>query len=115
MVYGLWEGLRLVLEDGLERRWQQHRDAGELLQAELSELGFQLFAKEGFRLPQLTSVLLPDGVSDELRARLLTEFDIEIGGGLGAGAGKVWRIGLMGHGATGDNVRQLIKALQTLL
>ncbi|MCP4249278.1 MAG: alanine--glyoxylate aminotransferase family protein, partial [bacterium] len=83
MVYGLWEGLRLVLEEGLEERWARHQEVGEFLQAELTEMGFKLYAKRGYRLPQLTSVSLPKGVNDNLRARLLTDFDIEIGGGLG--------------------------------
>ena len=115
MVYGLWEGLRLVLAEGLESRWQRHADAGGFLRDELMNLGFELFARDGFRLPQLTSVRLPDGVPDSLRGQLLNEFDIEIGGGLGEGAGKVWRIGLMGHGATRDNVRRLVKALDALI
>jgi len=115
MVYALWEGLRLVLEEGLEERWARHQDAGDFLQNELSEMGFELFATGGNRLPQLTSVRLPDGVDDGLRGRLLNEYDIEIGGGLGAGAGSVWRIGLMGHGATRENAKRLIKSLQSLV
>lgn len=115
MVYALWEGLRLVLEEGLEARWERHRDTGEFVQNELTGMGFELFAQEGYRLPQLTSVRLPNGVDDGLRSRLLNEFDIEIGGGLGEGTGKVWRIGLMGHGATRDNAGRLLNALQELL
>jgi alanine-glyoxylate transaminase/serine-glyoxylate transaminase/serine-pyruvate transaminase len=115
MAYGLWEGLRLALDEGLEARWSRHQDVGDFLQSELTEMGFELFAREGYRLPQLTSVRLPAGVGDGLRSRLLQEYDIEIGGGLGEGAGKVWRIGLMGHGATRDNALLLIKALQELI
>jgi alanine-glyoxylate transaminase/serine-glyoxylate transaminase/serine-pyruvate transaminase len=115
MVYGLWEGLRLVLEEGLEDRWARHKEAGEFLQEELTGMGFKLYAKRGYRLPQLTSVSLPKGVSDDVRSRLLHDFDIEIGGGLGAGAGKVWRIGLMGFGAKKENVIRLVQALRALI
>lgn len=115
MVYALWEGLRLVGDEGLEVRWARHQDAGDFLQAELAEMGFELFAQEGYRLPQLTSVRLPETVDDSWRGRLLDEFGIEIGGGLGEGAGKVWRVGLMGHGATRDNALRLVKSLQALL
>ena len=115
MVYGLWEGLRLVLEEGLEERWARHHEVGEFLQGELTNMGFKLYAKRGFRLPQLTAVTLPKGVSDELRGKLLNDFDIEIGGGLGAGAGKVWRVGLMGFGARKGNVIRLVQALRAII
>jgi len=115
MVYGLWEGLRLVLEEGLEERWARHQEVGDFLQAELTEMGFKLYAKRDFRLPQLTSVSLPKGVSDDLRGRLLNDFDIEIGGGLGAGAGKVWRIGLMGFGAKRENALRLVQSLRAII
>ncbi|MCP3975054.1 MAG: alanine--glyoxylate aminotransferase family protein [bacterium] len=115
MVYGLWEGLRLVMEEGLETRWARHQDAGDFLQDALTELGFQMFARKGYQLPQLTSVRLPADVPDSLRGNLLHEFGIEIGGGLGEGAGKVWRIGLMGHGATRHNAERLIESLRALL
>ena len=115
MIYGLWEGLRLVLDEGLEERWARHREAGEFLQSELTEMGFKLFARRGYRLPQLTSVRLPKGVDDGLRARLLNDFDIEIGGGLGEVAGKVWRVGLMGFGAKKANVIRLVQSLRALM
>jgi alanine-glyoxylate transaminase/serine-glyoxylate transaminase/serine-pyruvate transaminase len=115
MVYSLWEGLRLVLEEGLEERWARHQEVGEFLQRELTDMGFKLYAKRGYRLPQLTSVALPKGVSDDLRGKLLNDFDIEIGGGLGAGAGKVWRIGLMGFGARKGNVIRLVQALRAII
>lgn len=115
MVYGLWEGLRIVLDEGLEERWQRHEEVGEFLQSELGELGFKLFAKRGFRLPQLTSVRLPSGVDDSLRHTLLNDFDIEIGGGLGTVAGKVWRVGLMGFGAKKENALRLVQSLRAIL
>ena len=115
MIYGLWEGLRMVLEEGLEERWQRHREVGEFLQSELAELGFKMFAKRGFRLPQLTSVRLPKGVDDGLRSTLLNDFDIEIGGGLGDVAGKVWRVGLMGFGAKKENALRLVQSLRAIV
>lgn len=115
MVYGLWEGLRLVLEEGLEERWNRHKEVGEFLESELTNMGFKLLARRGYRLPQLTAVTLPRGVHDSLRSRLLTDFDIEIGAGVGAGAGKVWRIGLMGFGAKKENVIRLVQSLRAII
>ena len=108
-------GLGVLLEEGLEASWARHASVGAQLQRELPELGFRLFAEER-RLPQLTSVWLPDGVDDaKVRGELLTRFDIEVGGGLGALAGKGWRIGLMGHGAREQSVTSLLGALRELL
>ena len=88
---------------------------GAQLQHALPELGFRLFAQER-RLPQLTSVWLPDGVDDaKVRGELLHRFDIEVGGGLGDLAGKGWRIGLMGHSAREQSVTTLLGALNELL
>lgn len=115
MIYALWEGLRLVLEEGLEDRWNRHQEVGDFLHAELTEMGFKLVAAKGYRLPQLTAVTLPKGVSDAARSRLLTDFDIEIGGGLGDLAGKSWRFGLMGFGAKKENVIRLVQSIRALL
>ena len=79
------------------------------------ERGWEMFAKDGHRLAQLTSVRLPDGVSDDLRGRLLHDHGIEIGGGLGELAGKVWRVGLMGHNSSRENVDRLLAALAQVL
>ena len=104
MLYALHAGLGVVLDEGLEVAWARHVAVGAQLQAALPELGFRLFAEER-RLPQLTSVWLPDGVDDaKVRGELLHRFDIEVGGGLGELAGKGWRIGLMGHGARDQSV-----------
>lgn len=112
---GLHEGLRLVLDEGLEARWSRHREVGERLQAELVDRGGRLLAQERHRLPQLTSVGWPDGVDEgALRRRLLEDHGIEVGGGLGAFAGSAWRIGLMGHGATHANVDRLLGAFDAL-
>jgi alanine-glyoxylate transaminase/serine-glyoxylate transaminase/serine-pyruvate transaminase len=115
MIYGLHEGLRLVLEEGLDARWARHHDAGRFLRNALVERGFELIAADGYRLPQLTAVRLPKGVDDSLRGELLTEFDIEVGGGLGEFAGTAWRIGLMGLGARRDHALRLIQALDSLM
>jgi alanine-glyoxylate transaminase/serine-glyoxylate transaminase/serine-pyruvate transaminase len=115
MLYALHAGLGALLEEGLEASWARHALVGAQLQAALPELGFRLFAEER-RLPQLTSVWLPEGVDDaKMRGELLRRFDIEVGGGLGELAGKGWRIGLMGHGAREQSVAALLGALHELL
>lgn len=116
MVYALHEGLRMVAEEGLEARFARHARVGGRLQSELEQRGFTLFAQEGHRLPQLTSALLPEGLDEgPLRRRLLEEHGIEVGGGLGAAKGKLWRIGLMGHGAQDETVDQLLSAIDEVL
>lgn len=115
MIYALAEGLRMVRDEGLETRWARHTEAGERLQKELVGRGFVLFAAEGYRLPQLTSILLPEGTDDRaVRRNLLDEFGIEVGGGLGEFAGRMWRIGLMGEGARHENVDRLMAAIDAL-
>lgn len=112
---GLHEGLRIVLEEGLEARWVRHQETGERLQAALVDRGLRLLAQDGHRLPQLTSMGWPDTVDEAARRRqLLDEHGIEVGGGLGTFAGSAWRIGLMGHGATHANVERLLDALDAL-
>lgn len=112
MLYGLHAGLGLVLQEGLEARIARHERVGRRLQAELEARGWTLLAQEGHRLPQLTAAALPDGMDEgALRRRLLDQHGIEVGGGLGAFAGKAWRVGLMGHNATDANVDLLLSAL----
>ncbi|MEX1178341.1 MAG: alanine--glyoxylate aminotransferase family protein [Nitriliruptor sp.] len=109
---GLHEGLRMVLEEGLETRWARHAEVGELFQSHLQDRDIELLAQEGHRLPQLTSFGWPEGVDEaELRGRLLHEHGIEVGGGLGTFAGTAWRVGLMGEGATHANVDRLLDAM----
>jgi alanine-glyoxylate transaminase/serine-glyoxylate transaminase/serine-pyruvate transaminase len=116
MVYALREALRLVLEEGLEARWERHRRNHQALKAGLNALGITYAAVEGHQLPQLNAVCIPVGVDDTAtRKRLLTEFGIEIGGGLGEFKGKVWRIGLMGHNARPNNVLLFLAALEQCL
>src|SRR5689334_11282919 len=115
MLYALHAGLGVVLEEGLDASHARHRDAGGRLQEALPDLGFRLFAQDR-RLPQLTSVWLPDGVDDaKTRDELRVRFGIEVGGGLGDLAGKGWRIGLMGHSARERSVTALLGALGSLL
>lgn len=116
MLYGLAQGLALVLDEGLENRWARHARLGAMLQDGLVAMGLPLLAQEGHRLPQLTTVGLPEGVDEaKMRRRLLDEYGIEVGGGLGAFAGRAWRIGLMGHSATERNVRLVLAAIADLL
>ncbi len=116
MVYGLHEGLVMIEEEGLEERFRRHREVGTALQDGLVERGFELFAQEGHRLPQLTAALLPDGREEgPLRKKLLEEHGIEVGGGLGPAKGKLWRIGLMGAGATAESAERLLGAVDELL
>jgi alanine-glyoxylate transaminase/serine-glyoxylate transaminase/serine-pyruvate transaminase len=115
MIYGLHAGLGVLLEEGLEASWARHAEVGGRLQAGLEDLGMKLFAAEGHRLPQLTTAWVPDGIDEAaVRRRLLVEYGVEVGGGLGEYAGKVWRIGLMGHTARPGNVVLLLGALGEL-
>lgn len=115
MIYGLHEGLRVVLEEGLEQRWGRHRHAGDHLQQGLMERGFGMLAAPDIRLSQLTSAILPDDIDDATaRNRLLFEHGIEVGGGLGALAGTVWRIGMMGYGATVETADRLLTAIDAI-
>ncbi len=116
MVYALREGLRLALEEGLEARFARHLRNHRALQAGLTALGLKYLAPEGKRLPQLNAVRIPDGVDDAAaRKRVLTEFGIEIGGGLGDFKGKAWRIGLMGYNSRPNCVFQVLAALEQIL
>lgn len=116
MTYALHEALRLVLEEGLDACFARHRLNHEALRAGLAALGMSFTAQEGHRLPQLNAVRIPDGVDDlAIRKALLNRFGIEIGAGLGAFKGKVWRIGLMGYASRTNNVLLLLSALEQLL
>jgi len=115
-VYALREALRLVLEEGLEERFDRHRRNHELLRKGLEELGFGFVVAPEYRLPQLNAVRLPNQIEDgPTRKRLLNEYNIEVGAGLGAFAGKVWRIGLMGHSCDENHVNVLLAALRKIL
>ncbi len=116
LVYGLHEALRLTLEEGLEACIARHQRMARALVAGLEAMGLKLFADPAHRLPSLTTVCVPEGVNDaRVRKALLDEFNIEIGGGLGPVAGKIWRIGLMGYSASKANVLLCLGALESLL
>jgi alanine-glyoxylate transaminase/serine-glyoxylate transaminase/serine-pyruvate transaminase len=116
MIYALREGLRLTLEEGLEARWARHLKNHQALKAGLNALGLEYSAAEGRQLPQLNAVKIPAGVDDlTVRKKLLADFGIEIGGGLGDFKGKVWRIGLMGYNSRPNCVFQVLGALEQCL
>jgi alanine-glyoxylate transaminase/serine-glyoxylate transaminase/serine-pyruvate transaminase len=116
MTYALYEALRLVHEEGLENSWARHRANHLALRAGLAALGIRYATDESCTLPQLNAVLVPEGVDDAaVRSALLNRFGIEIGAGLGAYKGKVWRIGLMGYGSRPANVLLFLAALEQLL
>lgn len=115
-LYGLHEALRLLDEEGIENAWARHARNHALLRDGLERLGLELVVRPEARLPQLNAVTIPDGIDDaSTRRRLLVEHDLEIGAGLGTFAGKVWRIGLMGHACTESNVRRCLEALEAVL
>jgi alanine-glyoxylate transaminase/serine-glyoxylate transaminase/serine-pyruvate transaminase len=116
MIYALRESLRLVLEEGLRQRWERHRKYHNALVSGLEKLGLSMLVEKKYRTPMLNSVIIPEGVDDgSVRNRLLNEYNIEIGSGLGPLKGKIWRIGLMGHSCTQENVDLILFALKNLL
>ncbi|MDJ1185593.1 pyridoxal-phosphate-dependent aminotransferase family protein [Roseofilum casamattae] len=116
MNYALYEALCLVAEEGLEARWERHQKTAELLWNGLADLGLSCYVAPELRLPSLTTVGLPDGVDEaKIRRQLLDDHNIEISGGLGDLAGKVWRIGLMGQNSRPENVERLLTTLKKLL
>ena len=116
MLYGLYQACYNILDEGLDRVIQRHRNMHTLLVNELSNLELKLFVKEQERLPMLNSIMIPESVQDtEVRSRLLNEFQIEIGGGLGPLSDQIWRVGLMGETAREKNIFRLIEALKNIL
>ncbi|MFC1783429.1 pyridoxal-phosphate-dependent aminotransferase family protein, partial [Planctomycetota bacterium] len=116
MVFALHEALRIIFEEGLEARFARHQRLHEKLRDGLEEIGFEFVVDPQFRLPNLNSVKIPPGLEDAaVRSRLLNEYNIEIGAGLGDFAGKVWRIGLMGSSCTENHINMLISALKTIM
>ena len=116
MNYALHEALRIVLEEGLKPRWERHARHHRALKAGLEAMGIRYLADPDHQLPMLNAVAAPEGVNEgEVRTRLLDEYDIEIGAGLGAVKGKAWRIGLMGESATERHVTGVLSALGSVL
>ena len=115
-LYALHESLLLLHEEGLENAWQRHRTQHELLRDGLQALGLELMVASPHRLPQLNAVRVPEGVDEAgVRMRLLQDYDLEIGAGLGPLAGRIWRIGLMGHTCRQENVQRCVEALGKVL
>ncbi len=115
-VYGLLEALRIVEEEGLQARFTRHKRHAAALAAGLGAMGLRLFAREGHRLPSLTTVCVPEGCDEAaVRSGLLNEFSLEIGGGLGPVKGKVWRVGLMGESSRPAALFSFLSALELLL
>jgi alanine-glyoxylate transaminase / serine-glyoxylate transaminase / serine-pyruvate transaminase len=116
MIYAIHEALRIVLEEGLEARIARHKRNHEMLRDGLIAMGFEFIVAPEFRLPNLNAVKIPAGFDDaEIRNRLLNEYNIEIGAGLGDFAGKVWRIGLMGESCTQNHINMLLSALKQIM
>ncbi|MCH8190917.1 MAG: alanine--glyoxylate aminotransferase family protein [Chloroflexi bacterium] len=116
MIYALREALRIVDEEGLQKRFARHRRSARALWAGLEAMGIGLIAPEGYRAYSLTTVRIPEGVDDAaLRRTLLEDWSIEIGGGLGPLRGKAWRVGLMGYNSTAKSVLTFLAALESAL
>ena len=116
MNYALHEALRILLEEGLEESWRRHRQTHEIFIREMRKLELETAVVESIRAPMINAIRIPESVDDaRVRQRLYDEFNIEIGAGLGPLKGKIWRVGLMGHGARAENVDLLAKALRQLI
>jgi alanine-glyoxylate transaminase/serine-glyoxylate transaminase/serine-pyruvate transaminase len=115
-MYGLHEALLMLHEEGLENSWSRHRAMHEKLVAGLEPLGLEFAVDAAYRLPQLNVVAAPEGVDEAaVRKQLLSEYNLEIGAGLGVFAGKMWRIGLMGYAARAENVLLCVSGMQQCL
>jgi alanine-glyoxylate transaminase/serine-glyoxylate transaminase/serine-pyruvate transaminase len=116
MIYGFREALRLIAEEGLEERWERHTVNARMLWDGLADLGIECHVPKEFRLPSLTTALVPQGVDSKAVAVYLRDnYNIEIAAGLGELAGKVWRIGLMGYNSRQENVALLLSAMKKAL
>jgi alanine-glyoxylate transaminase/serine-glyoxylate transaminase/serine-pyruvate transaminase len=115
-LYALHEALLVLHEEGIENSWKRHESNGKSLVDELKIIGLYPFVNENERLPQLTSITIPDGVDDvRIRSSLLNNYNIEIGAGLGELAGKVWRFGLMGYSSNEMNIQACVNALKEII
>ncbi len=112
-LYGLHEALLLVHEEGLENAWARHERNAEIFRAGLKKIGLNTFVNGDASLPELVTVVVPDGINEEaVRNHLLEKYGIEIGAGLGQLAGKIWRIGIMGYTSNEKNINLCLKALE---
>jgi alanine-glyoxylate transaminase / serine-glyoxylate transaminase / serine-pyruvate transaminase len=115
-LYAFREALRMIMEEGIENRWQRHANLAAGLRAGLEALELELFADPAYRLDPLTTVRVPEGIeAAKVIQQLYKDYNIEIGGGLGELAGKIWRIGLMGESCKASNVLLVLSALETVL
>lgn len=116
-MYALHESLIILQEEGLENSWKRHRELSQKLREGFEAMGIKYLVEEKSRLPQLNTIIIPDHIVDEaaIRAKLLNDHNLEIGAGLGALAGKVWRVGLMGHSASQENVDKCLKAFKAVM
>jgi alanine-glyoxylate transaminase/serine-glyoxylate transaminase/serine-pyruvate transaminase len=116
MIYAIYQSLFLIMEEGFEKVCRRHLECHRRLVQGLEDIGLKMLVPADYRLPMLNSVLIPEGADDAgVRSRLRSEYKIEIGGGLGPLAGKIWRIGLMGHTARPENVDRVLRALREVL
>ena len=116
MNFGIREALRLLAEEGLDASWDRHKKNAKSLWDSLENMGLELHVKEELRLPTLTTVKIPEGIDGKaFTTHLLNNFGVEIGGGLGDLAGKVWRIGLMGYNSNSVNVEKIVNIFETEL
>ncbi len=115
-MFALHEAYRMVLEEGLENRYERHERNHLILKEGLEEMGLEFLVEEKYRLPMLNAVKIPDGVDDrKVRKQLLQDYNIEIGGGMGVLDGKIWRIGLMGESSSINHIHMLLSALKKIL
>jgi len=115
-LYGLHEALVILQEEGIENAWVRHRKNHDALRAGIEAMGLTFVVPEGQRLPQLNAVSVPAGIDEAaVRSTLLNDYNLEIGAGLGAMAGKIWRIGLMGYASNETNVLFCLGALDAVL
>ncbi|MBU2976910.1 alanine--glyoxylate aminotransferase family protein [Alteromonas sp. C1M14] len=115
-IYALHESLLMLKEEGLENAWTRHQQGHQKLVQGLANIGLSMAVDEDYRLPQLNAVAIPEGVDDaKVRNQLLNDFNLEIGAGLGALAGKVWRIGLMGYACKDRNIDHCVASLGKIL
>jgi alanine-glyoxylate transaminase/serine-glyoxylate transaminase/serine-pyruvate transaminase len=116
MIFGIREALRIIAEEGLEARFARHQLNHRALVAGIEAMGLAMLVPESERLPMLNAVRIPEGADDlKVRKAFLNDFGIEIGGGLGDLAGKIWRVGLMGHSSSRKSVLLFLAALETVL
>jgi alanine-glyoxylate transaminase / serine-glyoxylate transaminase / serine-pyruvate transaminase len=114
--YALYEGIRLALEEGLENRWARHEDAGGYFQAQMRDRGYSFLSDPDHQLWELSAINVPEGVDGkEIQTKILRQFNIEVGGGLGPTAPPIWRVGLMGVNANRETADRVIEAFDAVV